>query len=116
MLFSNIFWLLILLWAIYACVIISCAILQVVCHYLCKLRDHDLTKKFCNFAFLKQKILNCYNSIFPYECICKCKKKNKVKIKPIIYDKSHIVFIGPGPNTGYIGTKSYVSIITMLNL
>lgn len=105
----NVFWSLILLIIIYAGVIISCAILQVFCHCLCKLHENDFIKIICNFSYLKQKILNCYNYIFPYECICKCKKKNKVKIKPIIYDKSHIVFIGPGPNTGYIGTKSYVS-------
>jgi len=109
MFFANIFWTLILLFAIYACVIISCAILQVVCHYLCKLRDHDLIKIICNYDYLKQKFSKFYNCICPYQCICQCKKKSKVKIKPISYDKKHIVFIGPGSNTAYIGTKSYVS-------
>ena len=107
--FANIFWTLILLFAIYAGVIISCAILQVFCHYLCKLRENDLIKIICNYAYLKQKISKFYNCICPYECICQCKKKSRVKIKPVSYDKTHIVFIGPGSNTAYIGTKSYVS-------
>jgi hypothetical protein len=114
--FANIFWTLILLFAIYAGVIISCAILQVVCHYLCKLRENDLIKKICNFSYMKQKILNCYNYICPYQCICQCKKKkSRVKIKPIIYDKTHIVFIGPAANTMQIGTKSkYVNTVNIV--